>query len=452
MSDASSYLAQNLDRFQKELFDFLRIPSVSARSEHKPDMQRAAEWLRDRMEKAGLQATIEDTGGHPAVIGEWRGAGDDAPTVLIYGHYDVQPVEPLNLWTTPPFEPSVRDGRVYARGSVDDKGQLFLHVCGVEAHLKTSGKLPVNVVFLAEGEEEVGSDHLMPFVKKHAKRLACDYCIISDTTMVAEDVPTIGSSLRGLSYIEVRVTGPAVDLHSGGYGGAVMNPATALSRIIATVHDENLHVAIPGFYDGIDDEAFRKETAKVPFDEKGFLKDTGAKALVGEKGFTTAERIWLRPTVEINGMLSGYTGEGPKTVLPSWAMAKISARLVAGQDPDRINQVLSDHIKRVAPDGVTVDVKIFQAGHSWRANIQGPIYEAAERALETAFGKKPVYAGEGGSIPIVPEFERILDAPVLLMGFGLPGENAHAPDEWMSLKLFERGMVASAELLSELGR
>ena len=452
MSDASSYLAQNLDRFQKELFDFLRIPSVSARSEHKPDMQRAAEWLRDRMEKAGLQATIEDTGGHPAVIGEWRGAGDDAPTVLIYGHYDVQPVEPLNLWTTPPFEPSVRDGRVYARGSVDDKGQLFLHVCGVEAHLKTSGKLPVNVVFLAEGEEEVGSDHLMPFVTKHAKRLACDYCIISDTTMVAEDVPTIGSSLRGLSYIEVRVTGPAVDLHSGGYGGAVLNPATALSRIIATFHDENWHVAIPGFYDGIDDEAFRKETAKVPFDEKGFLKDTGAKALVGEKGFTTAERIWLRPTVEINGMLSGYTGEGPKTVLPSWAMAKISARLVAGQDPDRINQVLSDHIKRVAPDGVTVDVKIFQAGHSWRANIQGPIYEAAERALEKAFGKKPVYAGEGGSIPIVPEFERILDAPVLLMGFGLPGENAHAPDEWMSLKLFERGMVASAELLSELGR
>ena len=450
MSDTSKYLTDNLERFQTELFDFLRIPSVSARSEHKPDMQRAAEWLRDRMEKAGLEATIEDTGGHPAVIGEWRGAGKDAPTVLIYGHYDVQPPEPLELWTTPPFEPSVRDGRVYARGSVDDKGQLFLHVCGVEAHLKTSGRLPVNVVFLAEGEEEVGSDHLMPFVKKHAQRLACDYCIISDTTMVGEDVPTIGSSLRGLSYIEVRVTGPAVDLHSGGYGGAVANPATALARIIATFHDADRHVAIPGFYDGIDDDAFREETAKVPFDEQGFLKDTGASALVGEKGYTTAERIWLRPTVEINGMLSGYTGEGPKTVLPSWAMAKISARLVAGQDPDRINQLLADHIRRVAPDGVTVDVKIFQAGHSWRANIRGPIYEAAERALEMAFGKKPVYAGEGGSIPIVPEFERILDAPVLLMGFGLPGENAHAPDEWMSLKLFEKGMLASAHLLEEL--
>ena len=451
MSDVRTYLGANLDRFQGELFDFLRIPSVSARSEHRPDMQRAAEWLRDRMRAAGLEASIEDTGGHPAVIGEWRGAGDDAPTVLVYGHYDVQPPEPLDLWTTPPFEPTVRNGRVYARGSVDDKGPLFLHVCALEAHLKTSGTLPVNVVVLAEGEEEVGSDHLMPFIEKHAKRLACDYVIISDTTMVAEDVPTIGSSLRGLSYIEVRVTGPAVDLHSGGYGGAVANPATALARIIATFHDENRHVAIEGFYDGIDDDAFRAETAKVPFDEKGFLADTGAPALVGEKGYTTAERIWLRPTVEINGMLSGYTGEGPKTVLPSWAMAKVSARLVAGQDPDRINQLLADHIRRVAPDGVKVEVKIFQAGHSWRANIGGPIYDAAERALEQAFGRKPVYAGEGGSIPIVPEFERVLDAPVLLMGFGLPGENAHAPDEWMSLKLFEKGMVASALLLEELG-
>ena len=450
MSEVVRYLEQNRDRFRDEFFEFLRIPSVSARSEHKPDMQRAAEWLRERMQAAGLEASIEQTGGHPAVIGEWRGAGEDAPTVLIYGHYDVQPPEPLDLWTTPPFEPDVRNGRVYARGSVDDKGQLFLHVCGVEAHLKTSGRLPLNVVFLAEGEEEVGSDHLMPFIEKHAKRLACDYVVISDTTMVGEDVPTIGSSLRGLSYIEVRVTGPAVDLHSGGYGGAVLNPATALSRIIATFHDENWHVAIPGFYDGIDDEAFRAETAKVPFDEKGFLKDTGASRLVGEKGFTTPERLWLRPTVEINGMLSGYTGEGPKTVLPSWAMAKISARLVSGQDPDRINTLLAEHIRRVAPDGVNVDVKIFQAGHSWRANIQGRLYEAAERALERAFGKKPVYAGEGGSIPIVPEFERVLDAPVLLMGFGLPGENAHAPDEWMSMRLFELGQVASAHLLEEL--
>ena len=450
MSDVAKYLEQNRDRFRDEWFDFLRIPSVSARSEHKPDMQRAAEWLRDRMTKAGLDASIEQTGGHPAVIGEWRGAGKDAPTVLIYGHYDVQPPEPLDLWTTPPFEPTVRNGRVYARGSVDDKGQLFLHVCALEAHLKTSGKLPVNVVMLVEGEEEVGSDHLIPFIEKHKQRLACDYCIISDTTMVAEDVPTIGSSLRGLSYIEVRVTGPTVDLHSGGYGGAVANPATALARIIASFHDANRHVTIHGFYDGIDDDAFRQETSKVPFDEKGFLADTGASALVGEKGFTTPERLWLRPTVEINGMLSGYTGEGPKTVLPSWAMAKISARLVSGQDPDRINQLLEQHIRKVAPDGVTVDVKIYQAGHSWRANIEGPLYEAAERALEKAFGTKPVYAGEGGSIPIVPEFERILDAPVLLMGFGLPGENAHAPDEWMSMKLFELGMAASAYLLEEL--
>ncbi|HUF11640.1 MAG TPA: dipeptidase [Longimicrobiales bacterium] len=451
MSDALGYLDANLERFREQLFDFLRIPSVSARSEHDGDMRRAAEWLRDRMTAAGLEASIEETPGHPVVLGEWRGAGDDAPTVLIYGHYDVQPPEPLELWTTPPFEPSVRDGRVYARGSVDDKGQLFLHVCAAEAHLKTSGRLPVNLVMLVEGEEEVGSDHLLPFLEEHAERLGCDYVVISDTTMVAEDVPTIGASLRGLAYLEVRITGPSHDLHSGSYGGAVVNPATALARIIATFHDESWHVAVPGFYDGIEQSAeFRRAIAEVPFDEAGFLADTGAASLVGEEGYTTPERVWIRPTVEVNGLLSGYTGEGPKTVLPSWAMAKVSCRLVAGQDPDRINRIMADHIRRVAPEGVSVDVKIYQAGHSWRASLGGPLYEAAERALEKAFGKPPVYAGEGGSIPIVPEFERTLDAPVLLMGFGLPGENAHAPDEWMSLGVFEKGMRAAALLLEEL--
>lgn len=451
MNDVVDYVDRNLDRFREELFDFLRIPSVSARSEHTGDMRRAAEWLRDRMASAGLDASIEETPGHPVVLGEWRGAGDAAPTVLIYGHYDVQPPEPLDLWTTPPFEPTIRDGRVYARGSVDDKGQLFLHVCAAEAHLQTRGRLPVNLVVLAEGEEEVGSDHLMPFIREHAKRLGCDYVVISDTTMVAEDVPTIGASLRGLAYLEVTVTGPSHDLHSGSYGGAVLNPATALSRIIATFHDDDWKVAVPGFYDGIEQSAeFRQAIGEVPFDEKGFLADTGSEALVGEAGYTTPERIWIRPTVEVNGMLSGYTGEGPKTVLPSHAMAKVSCRLVAGQDPDGINRLMEAHIRSVAPQGVRVDVKIFQAGHSWRATLGGPLYEAAERALEKAFGRKPVYAGEGGSIPIVPEFERILDAPVLLMGFGLPGENAHAPDEWMSLSIFENGTRAAALLLDEL--
>ena len=451
MSDALGYLDENLERFTGELFDFLRIPSVSARSEHDGDMRRAAEWLRDRMTAAGLEASIEETEGHPVVLGEWRGAGADAPTVLVYGHYDVQPPEPLDLWTTPPFEPTVRDGRLYARGSVDDKGQLFLHVCAAEAHLKTTGRLPVNLVVLAEGEEEVGSDNLLPFLEGHASRLACDYVVISDTTMVGEDVPTIGASLRGLAYLEVTVTGPSHDLHSGSYGGAVPNPATALSRIIATFHDDDWHVAVPGFYDGIEQSAeFRQAIGEVPFDEPGFLADTGSESLEGEAGYSTPERIWIRPTVEVNGLLSGYTGEGPKTVLPSHAMAKVSCRLVAGQDPDRINRIMADHIRAVAPEGVRVDVKIFQAGHSWRANLGGPLYEAAERALDKAFGKAPVYAGEGGSIPIVPEFERTLDAPVLLMGFGLPGENAHAPDEWMSLSLFKKGMRASAILLEEL--
>jgi len=446
------YIDRNRDRFREELFEFLRIPSVSARSEHNGDTRRAAEWLRDRMKAAGMDTSIEETAGHPIVLGEWREAGDDKPTVLIYGHYDVQPVEPLDLWTSPPFEPVERDGRIYARGSVDDKGQLLLHVLALEAHLQTTGSLPVNVVVLAEGEEEVGSKNLMPFVKEHAERLACDYVVISDTTMVGPGLPTIGASLRGLSYLEVKVTGPSHDLHSGSYGGAVLNPATALARIIATFHDENWHVTVPGFYDDVDEMAdFREAIREVPFDEDEFVADTGSPKAVGEAGYSTPERLWVRPTVEVNGMLSGYTGEGPKTVLPSWAMAKVSCRLVPSQDPKRIDRIMEDHIRDVAPDGVSIDVIRHHSGNAWRATLGGPLYDAAARALEQAWGRPVVYAGEGGSIPIVPEFEELLDAPVLLMGFGLPGENAHAPDEWMSAENFEKGTHASAALLTELG-
>ena len=451
MATVPDYIAENMPRFHEELFEFLRIPSVSARSEHGGDMRRAAEWLASRMREAGLDVSIEETEGFPIVLGEYRGAGDDAPTVLLYGHYDVQPAEPLEEWTSPPFEPEIRDGRLFARGSVDDKGQLYLHVKAIEAHMKVNGSLPVNVVVLAEGEEEVGSEHLMPFVKAHSDRLACDYIVISDTTMVGEDIPTIGTSLRGITYLELHVRGPKTDLHSGSYGGAVMNPATALARIIASMHDDRWHATIPGFYDDVEAMAdYREKLKAVPFDSAGFGADTGT-AEVGEAGYTTPERLWIRPTVEVNGLLSGYTGEGAKTVLPARAMAKISFRLVPKQDPEKIAELVEAHIREVAPEGVEVEVKRLHGGNAWRATLGSELYEAAERALAGAWDRDVVYAGEGGSIPIVPEFEEVLGAPVLLMGFGLPGENAHAPDEWISVENFEKGTLASARLWEELG-
>ncbi|NIP60779.1 MAG: M20/M25/M40 family metallo-hydrolase, partial [Gemmatimonadetes bacterium] len=349
------------------------------------------DWLAARMGEAGLDVTIEATDGFPIVLGEYRGAGPDAPTVLVYGHYDVQPPEPLDEWTSPPFEPEVRDGRLYARGSVDDKGQLYLHVKAIEAHMKTHGGLPVNVVVLAEGEEEVGSENLMPFVTAHRDRLACDYVVISDTTMVGEDVPTIGTSLRGLAYLEIHVRGPKSDLHSGSYGGAVVNPATALARIIATMHDDDWHATIPGFYDDVDPmEDYRRKIAEVPFDHDGFREDTGTDE-VGEAGYSTPERLWIRPTVEVNGLLSGYTGEGAKTVLPAKAMAKISFRLVPDQDPERIEELVARHVERVAPAGVRVEVRRLHGGHPWRATLGSELYAAAERALGEAWGREVAY-------------------------------------------------------------
>jgi acetylornithine deacetylase/succinyl-diaminopimelate desuccinylase-like protein len=451
MADVHAYIDEHMNRFREELDAFLRIPSVSAKSEHSDDMTRAAEWLSEQMRDAGLDVSIEPTDGFPIVLGEYRGAGADAPTVLVYGHYDVQPPEPLDEWTSPPFEPEVRDGKLYARGSVDDKGQLLLHVKAVEAHMKTNGRLPVNLVVLAEGEEEVGSEHLMPFVEAHRERLGCDYVVISDTTMVGDGIPTIGTSLRGLAYVEIHVRGPRTDLHSGSYGGAVVNPATALCRIIASLHDDDWHATIDGFYDDVQPmEDYRRRIADVPFDHDGFRSDTGTEE-VGEAGYSTPERLWIRPTVEVNGILSGYTGEGAKTVLPSRAMAKVSFRLVPDQDPREIERVVAAHVNRVAPHGVEVEVRWLHGGHPWRATLGSELYEAAERALGAAWDRDVVYAGEGGSIPIVPQFEQVLDAPVLLMGFGLPGENAHAPDEWMSVENFEKGTHAAARLWEELG-
>jgi acetylornithine deacetylase/succinyl-diaminopimelate desuccinylase-like protein len=452
-TDLNEYFDTNDTRIREELFEFLRIPSVSAKSEHNADVRRAAEWLKASMEKAGLKGAIHETAGHPVVIGEWRGA-PGAPTVLVYGHYDVQPAEPLNLWTSPPFEPTIRNGNIYARGSVDDKGQLFLHVKALEAHLATRGTLPVNVVMIAEGEEEVGSDNLESFIEANKELLACEAVVISDSAMFGPGQPSILSSLRGLAYFEITVQGPSVDLHSGAYGGAVMNPATALAKIIATFHDENWHVTIDGFYDDVRDwpQHVRDQMRGLPFDESVFLKETGSTQLIGETGYTTLERLWMRPTCEVHGLLSGYTDEGAKTVLPSKAMAKVSCRLVPDQNPTVITKLMQDHIDKVAPAGVKTTVTYLHGGRPWRAELKGPLYDAARRALATAFEKEPVVVGEGGSIPVVGDFERVLGAPVLLVGFGLPGENAHAPDEWMSEENFRIGMRAMAVFWDEYGR
>ncbi|HVF39987.1 MAG TPA: dipeptidase, partial [Gemmatimonadaceae bacterium] len=439
-SDLNEFFDSNDSRIREELFAFLRIPSVSAKSTNNADTARAAEWLKDSMQQAGLEAAIHPTAGHPIVVGEWRGA-PGAPTVLVYGHYDVQPAEPLELWTSPPFEPTIRNGNIYARGSVDDKGQLFLHVKALEAHLSTRGKLPVNVVFVAEGEEEVGSRHLEEFIEKHKDLLAADAVVISDSAMFAPGQPSILSSLRGLAYFEINVQGPVVDLHSGSYGGAVVNPAMALARILATMHDENGHIAIEGFYNSVREweSDILEGMRQLPFEESTLLHETGAPALGGEKGFTALERLWARPTCEVNGLLSGYTGEGAKTVLPSKAMAKVSCRLVPDQSPPEIERLMRAHVEKVAPSGVTVTVKHLHGGRPWRARLDGKLYDAARQALATAFEKEPVIVGEGGSIPVVGDFERILGTPVLLVGFGLPGENAHAPDEWMSEENFRIG-------------
>jgi acetylornithine deacetylase/succinyl-diaminopimelate desuccinylase-like protein len=458
---AIEHLRRNRERALDELNAWLRIPSISAKREHRDDTAAAAAWLAERMREAGLH-TVEviPTAGHPVVLGEWRGGGGGewrgapagAPTLLVYGHYDVQPPEPLDEWTSAPFEPEVRDGRLYARGSVDDKGQIFLHLKAVEALLAAEGAIPANVVFVVEGEEEIGSPHLAAFLKEHAARLACDAVLVSDTTMFAPGLPSITTGLRGLAYMEVRVQGPASDLHSGAYGGAVVNPANALARIIAGLHDAEGRVTIPGFYDRVLSLTAeqRESISRLPFEEEGLRREVGSVALGGEAGYGALERIWARPTLDVNGLLSGYTGEGAKTVLPARAMAKVSMRLVPEQDYHEVERLFTEHVRTLAPAGVTVEVEALHGGQPWHAVGSGPVFDAAARALEAAFGRPPVYIREGGSIPIVQAFQETLEAPVLLIGFGLPGENAHAPDEWMSLENFHVGAEAIARLYLEL--
>jgi acetylornithine deacetylase/succinyl-diaminopimelate desuccinylase-like protein len=451
MTDARRFIDSNLGRFRAELYDFLRIPSVSAKPEHDDDTRRAARWLAERLSDIGLATEILDTPRHPIVLAEWRGA-EGAPTVLIYGHYDVQPPEPLDEWTSPPFEPTERDGRIYARGSADDKGQLYMHVKALEALLATQGRLPVNVVLLAEGEEEIGSPNLVPFVVEHLERLACDLVVISDSSMYAEGLPSLLFSLRGLAYFELHVKGARSDLHSGEFGGSITNPANALAKIIASLHDGEGRVAIPGFYDDVVewDAETRAQIASLPHDDREYEAELAVPALAGEQGYGTLERLWIRPTCDVNGLLSGYTGEGAKTVLPNRAMAKVSFRLVPDQTPEKVRTLFEAHVRRVAPPGVSVDVRELHGGRPWKARVEGPAFEAASAALEQAFGTRPVLIGAGGSIPIVVEFEEKLGAKALLVGFSLPGCNLHAPDEWLPMDNFEKGIGALALLYAKL--
>ena len=452
MNDPIAFAREQRGRFYRELDEFLRIPSVSAKSEHNADTQLTAEWVRAQLARAGLTAQTFPTPGHPVVVGEWREAGPDAPTVLIYGHYDVQPPEPLELWDSPPFEPDIRDGRIYARGSADDKGQLFLHIKALEAHLTTRGRLPVNVVVLAEGEEEVGSPNLVPFVREHRARLAADTVVISDSAMFAPGLPSLLFSLRGLAYFEIHASGPSSDLHSGAYGGAILNPANALAKVIGDLHDDTGRITIPGFYDDIIEPS--PETLEgiraLPFDADQYAREAGAVPAGGERAYSALERMWTRPTCDVNGFLSGYTGEGAKTVLPAKAMAKVSFRLVPGQTPERIQEVFEQHLARVAPPGVELTLVELHGGRPWRASLEGPVFEAASRALEQSFGTRPVLTGEGGSIPIVSELEEMLGANTLLIGFALPGANMHAPNEWFATDCFERGIDTLIRLYDEL--
>jgi len=451
MSDFADYIDARIDRFRDELDEFLRIPSISTDAERAGDVRRCAEWVATHLEAAGIdEVEVIDTAGHPIVVGQ-RIVDADAPTLLVYGHYDVQPSEPDDLWTSPPFEPAVRDGRLYARGSADDKGQVHMHVKAVETRLGTGG-LPTNLKLVIEGEEEVGSEHLGGFLREQAGRLSCDAVVISDTTMFASDLPCITMGLRGIVYMEVNVYGPAHDLHSGSYGGAVVNPANALAAILAGLRDDRGRATLPGYYDAVRDITDREKAdlARLPFDAEALSADIGASELGGEEGYSTLERLWYRPTLDVNGLLSGYTGSGSKTVLPSKAMAKVSMRLVPDQDPDEVGDAFERRVRELAPVGVRVEIKRFHNGSPWVANPEHPIFEAAARALEAGFGTPPAMIREGGSIPIVPLFETLFDAPVLLVGFALPGCNAHAPDEWIDLGVYRKGIEALADLYDEV--
>lgn len=452
----ASYIDNRRDAWLEELFEFLRIPSVSTDPGRKNDVAQAARWLAESLDDAGCQEVeLWETPGNPVVFGAYWNGDPEARTVLVYGHYDVQPEDPVDKWDSPPFEPEIRDGKIWGRGTADDKGQLYVHVKALEAWLETREICPVNVKFMIEGEEEVGSEHIEKTVREHLDQLRCDALAISDTVMFADGLPSLCYGLRGLAYAQIDVTGPSGDLHSGSFGGAVMNPAEALARMLRDCKDPTTgKVALPGFYDDVVPltEQERREWDELPFDRDAYRASVGASALAGEEGYGVLERLWARPTFEVNGLLSGFTGQGAKTVIPSTAMAKVSMRLVPDQDPDKALDALEAHLEDVAPEGISWELTRMHGGKPWLASRDHPVLQAAARALERGFGAGAVFIREGGSIPLVGMFDEILGVPAVLMGLGLPDENAHAPNENLDLDNFFSGIASAACFHEELSQ
>ena len=452
MNESQSYIDKNQEKFLNELFELLRIPSISTDSSKKGDVLKASQFLVKQLESLDLERVeLFETPGNPIVYGE-HCPHKDKPTVLIYGHYDVQPSDPDDLWETAPFEPTIKDGNIYARGSSDDKGQSFTHVKAVESFVKTGQPIPVNVKFILEGEEEIGSPNLVPFIESHKELLECDMVLISDTAMFGKDQPSITYGLRGLAYMEVEVVGPNRDLHSGVYGGAVENPLNVLCEIIAKLKDEDGVIQIPGFYDSVVPlkNHDREASAALPFDEEAYMKSLDIKAVHGEKGYTTLERASARPTLDVNGIWGGYQGEGAKTVLPSKAGAKISMRLVPDQNPKEIAKLFTEHFKSLAPETVTVKVTEHHGGFASITNLDFYGLKAAAKAFEEVYEKEVLFSREGGSIPIVADFKRVLGVESILMGFGLTSDAIHSPNEKFSMKDFHRGIKTSARFLELL--
>jgi len=452
MNDVLNYIESNQERFLKELIEFLKMPSISSVPDHDKDTAACADWLVEHIKMTGMKEVRKyETAGHPIVYAENLEAGPGAPTVMVYGHYDVQPVDPLELWDSPPFEPAIRNGKLYGRGTSDDKGQLFMHIKAVEAYLKTNGKLPVNIKFLIEGEEEAGSNHLDEFIENNTELLKCDTVLVSDTEWFADGMPSICYSLRGIAYIELTVYGPNRDLHSGTFGGGVDNPLNALAWIVSRLKDRYGRVAIPGFYDDVlplsqeERDAFKK----LPHNEEEYCKDLDISQTFGETGYTTLERVWARPSLDLNGIYGGYTGDGAKTVLPTHASAKISMRLVPHQTHDDISKKITAYINQICPPSVRVKVDILHGGNPVLMPIDSKGVKVAMEALKDAFGKESVFMREGGSIPIVGTFAEVLKAPTVLMGMGLPGDNIHSPNESFAIDNFYGGIRASAYFIDK---
>lgn len=438
----------------ERLFDHLRFPSISTDSRHVGDVRANAEWLKGQFEGMGLQTELHETPGNPVIVARNERV-EGRPTVLIYGHYDVQPVDPLHLWDSPPFEPEIRDGKIWGRGGADNKGQHFVHMLGAEKTIKEEGELPLNVIFLIEGEEEIGSVNLVPFLNEHKESLACDIIAVSDTGMVAAGVPTLGYGLRGITCLEVTVKGPSGDLHSGVYGGCVANPAAAAARMVASLHHDDGKIAVEGFFDDVIplEDWERKAWAEVPgAANEDFLKTTGSPAPFGEPGYSMAECLWGRPTIEVNGIGGGYQGEGSKTVLPAEAMFKLSCRLVPGQIPAKVQQQVEDHLRKNLPPGVSVEIYKGHSGKAYHNDPHSKYSKAAKAALKTSFGRDAVIIREGGSIPIIQDMKEILGADSLMLGLSWPDCQIHAPNENFPVENFEKGIEMSRELLKELAK